>query len=106
MSEICEAEEKVYEALDSLGLEYEVHHHEAVFTVDQVVETGNMMPGMNVKNLVIKDKKSGDHYMVIIDDFRRLDFKHFAETVQKNCPKTRGTELTGHDTQVYYALLR
>lgn len=79
MSEICQAEKRVYEVLDSLGLEYEVHHHEAVFTVDEVVETGNMMPGMNVKNLVIKDKKSGDHYMVIIDDFRRLDFKHFAQ---------------------------
>lgn len=72
-------EQKVYDVLDELGIVYDVHHHEAVFTVDEVVETGNLMPGMNVKNLVIKDKKSGEHYLVIIDDFRRLDFKHFAE---------------------------
>lgn len=74
-----EREQKVIVELDRLNIPYEIHRHEAVYTVDQVVETGNLMPGMNVKNLVIKDKKSGNHYLVIIDDFRRLDFKAFGE---------------------------
>ena len=76
---ISDNEKRVCSFLDGLGIGYEIHRHEAVYTVDEVVATGNMLPGMNVKNLVIKDKRTDSHYLVIVDDFRRLDFKHFAE---------------------------
>ncbi len=80
MEEVMSQNEiKVRAVLDGMGIGYEVHRHQAVFTVEEVVETGNLLPGMNVKNLVVRDKKTGNHYLVIIDDFRRLDFRHFAE---------------------------
>ncbi len=69
-------EEKVYRALNGLGIAFTTHHHEAVFTAEQALTTeGAKQPGLNVKNLVILDKKTGDHYMVILEDEERMDFK-------------------------------
>ena len=69
---------EVYEVLDKLNIPYTKETHEACFTVDQAKECGLNRPGINVKNLVILDKKTEEHYMVILTDDRRLDFKHFA----------------------------
>jgi len=75
---IEETEQQVYDVLDKLSIPYTRDTHEACFTVEQAKERGLNRPGINVKNLVILDKKTGGHFMVILEDERRLDFKHFA----------------------------
>ena len=72
-------EKQVYEVLDRLSIPYARDFHEACFTVEQAKAQGLNRPGINVKNLVILDKKTGEHFMVILEDERRLDFKHFSE---------------------------
>jgi Ala-tRNA(Pro) deacylase len=76
--QIEETEKQVYDVLDKLNIPYTRDTHEACFTVEQAKEHGLNRPGINVKNLVILDKKTGEHFMVILEDERRLDFKHFA----------------------------
>jgi Ala-tRNA(Pro) deacylase len=71
-------EMQVYQMLDDLHIDYAKDSHEACFTVEQAKEHGLNRPGINVKNLVILDPKTGEHYMVILLDDSRLDFKHFA----------------------------
>lgn len=69
---------QVYQALEQLNIPFTRDTHEACFTVEQAKEHGLNRPGINVKNLVILDKKTGEHFMVVLEDERRLDFKHFA----------------------------
>jgi endonuclease-3 len=71
-------EAKVMKALDRLGIPYVRHTHEACFTVEQAKAQGLNRPGINVKNLVLRDPRDGKHYMVILADERRLDFRQFA----------------------------
>ncbi len=71
-------DEQVYQVLNELQIPYNVETHEACFTVEQAKEHGLNRPGINVKNLVILDRRTGEHYMVILQDERRLDFKNFA----------------------------
>jgi Ala-tRNA(Pro) deacylase len=71
-------EQQVYDVLSRLNIPYVRDTHEACYTVEQAKEHGLNRPGINVKNLVILDKITGEHFMVILEDERRLDFKHFA----------------------------
>lgn len=71
-------ETQVYQVLNELQIPYTRDTHEACFTVEQAREHGLNRPGINVKNLVILDPKTGEHFMVILLDDSRLDFKHFA----------------------------
>ena len=72
-------EKRLYALLDKLGITYTVHRHQAFYTVAEADEKGYVLPGLNLKNLFIRDKKTGEHYLVILDDHRRLDFKAFGE---------------------------
>lgn len=69
---------QVHEMLDSLGISYEIHEHQAFFTVAEADEKGYALAGLNLKNLFIKNKRGPERYLVILDDHRRLDFKAFA----------------------------
>ena len=73
-------EKRFFEILDELNIrEYEVHEHVALFSAKQEEAQDCMFPGLNVKNLLMKDKKTGRYYMIILDDMRRMEAKHFKE---------------------------
>lgn len=74
-----EEEKKVYEVLDKLGIEYVVHYHEAFFSAEDAEKEGYHQPGLNLKNLLVREKKRDEHYLVIIKDDARLDFKKYKE---------------------------
>jgi hypothetical protein len=65
-NQIDENEQQVYDVLNKLNIPYARDTHEACFTVEQAKEHGLNRPGINVKNLVILDKKTGEHFMVIL----------------------------------------
>ena len=73
-------EARLYQIFEEIGItDYEIHEHQAVFTIAEIDEVGLDMPGLNLKNLLIKDKKDNQFYMVILDDHRHMDMKHFQE---------------------------
>ena len=73
-------EAKMYEIFAELGIEdYEVRNHVAVRTIEEVDLHGLSMEGLNLKNLLIYDKKLDKYFLVIVEEHRRLDMKHFKE---------------------------
>lgn len=73
------SEEKLYKILDKLNIKYKLTEHEAFYTVEEADNKGLNLPGINVKNLLIKDKKKNMFYLVILEDHRSLDIKYFKE---------------------------
>lgn len=57
-------QEKVYEALDSLGIEYKVIHHEAVSTIEDMDAMGIFTDGEVCKNLFLRNANGKTHYVV------------------------------------------
>lgn len=71
-------EEKIYEIFKELGIDdYKLVNHQPIFSVNDSVADALRMPGINCKSLLIKDKKKSKYFLVIIDDFRQMDQKHF-----------------------------
>ena len=74
-------EELVYETLNALGLEYQVYHHEAVFTVEEANEHCKGIPGTGCKNLFLKDSKGKRHFLVVVPDEKKVDIKKLGKKI-------------------------
>lgn len=73
------------EFLKQNGVEYILHEHPAVFTCEDAEEHCKDIPGLACKNLVLKDKKSGRYFLLILPAAKRMDLKKFSQMVeQKN----------------------
>lgn len=73
-------EKELYEKLKELGItDYTVKEHPPLFSVEDVIANDCMMPGLNFKNLLIKDKKAETYYLVILEDSRKMENKYFKE---------------------------
>ena len=57
-------QEKVYEALDKLGIEYKVIHHEQVHTIEEMDALGIFTDGEVCKNLFLRNANGKTHYVV------------------------------------------
>ncbi len=57
-------QEKVYSALDALGIEYKVIHHEAVCTIEDMDAMGIFTDGEVCKNLFLRNANGKTHYVV------------------------------------------
>ncbi|NKB56201.1 MAG: prolyl-tRNA synthetase associated domain-containing protein [Alphaproteobacteria bacterium] len=68
------AENELFEQLDTLGIAYETHHHEAVFTVEESQALRGVLPGAHIKNLFLRDKKKNLWLVTALED-RQIDLK-------------------------------
>ena len=68
-----EREQKVYEALNELGISYTRREHPAVFTVEEAVEHWQGMAGAHCKNLFVRNKKGNRHYLIIVEHLKKVD---------------------------------
>ncbi len=76
-----EEKQKVYEILKELGIGYKVCRHAPLVGAEDSHVSGYHQPGLNVKNLLLRDKKTEEIYMVVLKDDARLDFKKYKEVV-------------------------
>lgn len=67
----------LFARLDVLGIDYETHLHEPVFTVEEAKHLRGALPGAHCKSLFIRDKKKVCFLVVCLED-RRLDMKALA----------------------------
>lgn len=58
--------EKVYQTLDSLGIEYKVIDHERVSTIEEMDQLGIFTDGEVCKNLFLRNANGKIHYLVSI----------------------------------------
>src|SRR5574344_2942467 len=74
-------ETEILKLLKDLNIAYKIYEHEAIKTVEEADEKDLIMPGLNLKNLLVKDKKNKVFYLVILDDHKALDMKKFKELI-------------------------
>ncbi|MGT2846996.1 prolyl-tRNA synthetase associated domain-containing protein [Streptococcus massiliensis] len=74
-------EEWIYAKLDELGIAYDRLDHEPIYSVIEAAEKGIVLPGCQVKNLLLKNKKGRQFYLVILPDEKIADIKHLAEVL-------------------------
>ena len=70
---------QVYELLDQLTISYEIFEHEPIDSVIEAAEKGIVLPGQQVKNLVLKNKKGRQYYLLILKDEKIADISKLAE---------------------------
>lgn len=78
---ISEGKEKVYNILKDLNIEYTEHEHEAVFTVDEANALDINLPGKHCKNLFLRNRKGNIHYLLVVEDHKRVDLKNLAKEI-------------------------
>jgi Ala-tRNA(Pro) deacylase len=71
----------VYAALDALGIQYERHEHPAVFNAEDASKFWDPIPGVQCKNLFLRNKKGDRHYLVILEISKRADLKDLVKLV-------------------------
>ena len=73
--------ENVSRKLDELGIEYELEEHEAVFTIEEMIQLGLNKKGMIAVNLFLRDAKGKRHFLVIHDGEKHTDIKKLQEQI-------------------------
>ena len=65
----------IYTFLDSNNIPYERFDHPAAFTCQQADEVCPKMPGASIKNLFLYDKKTDQHFLVVVGKEKQVDLK-------------------------------
>ena len=73
-SELPTTPEMLLAHLDGLGLTYDLHHHEAVFTVAESEKLDATIPGVHCRNLFLRDKRK-KNYLVVLRNETEVDMK-------------------------------
>jgi len=71
---ISRTETLLLERLQTLGISVQVHRHPALHTVEESKALRDRMPGVHVKNLVLRDKK-GRIWLITAHEDTALDLK-------------------------------
>ena len=71
----------VEEFLKKNNIEYILHEHDAVFTVQEAEECCGDIPGIPCKNLFLRDKKRRRYFLFILPSEARANFEEIAEIV-------------------------
>ena len=71
----------VYAALDALGIRYDRHEHPPVFTAEDAAKFWDPIPGVQCKNLFLRNKKGDRHYLVVVEIAKRVDLKDLVKLV-------------------------
>lgn len=69
------------------NIQYVLHTHPAVFTVPEASIHCGHIPGTHCKNLFLKNKKTGQLYLVTLPHEKRLDLNLFRKMI--GAPKVR-----------------
>lgn len=82
--------------LESLGIAITIHRHPPFHTVEQSKALRGSMPGAHVKNLFLRDRKSGI-WLVTVDEDRRVDIKALRQVLGAAGSLSFGSQELLHD---------
>jgi len=71
----------IYSFLNTNNINYERFDHEAVFTCEQANELCPTMPGVSIKNLFLYDKRTEQHFLVIVPTGKSVDLKELKKVL-------------------------
>ncbi len=72
---MIENEKIVYDILDKLNIEYEKHIHIPVYTIEDADNLNLNIKGAHCKNLFVRDRKGKQHYLIILEENKKVDLK-------------------------------
>ncbi|MDH5722481.1 MAG: prolyl-tRNA synthetase associated domain-containing protein [Alphaproteobacteria bacterium] len=70
--------EKLFFHLEKMGISYELHHHEPLFTVEDGLEVEKGISGTHCRNLFLRDKKKA-MFLVVLANETKVDLKNLAD---------------------------
>ena len=70
-----EAKEEVFTLLDKMGIQYEVEHHAAVFTIEDMENLNMVHIDKVAKNLFVRDDKKRNYYLLVIQKDKSANLK-------------------------------
>lgn len=76
-----EVENRVYQVLKELGIDFERYEHPPVSTVAEARLYWANLPGARCKNLFLRDEKGKRHFLIIADQEKSIDLKKLAQLV-------------------------
>lgn len=79
--EILENEQQVYDKLDSLGIEYKVIEHEPLFTAEDMDKIADRAPGIQCKNLFLRNAKGNKYYLITAEHNAEIDMTDIREKI-------------------------
>lgn len=71
----------IYKFLDENDIKYKKFEHEAVFTCDDVMNLDEEIPGVGTKNLFLRDKNGGRHFLVSVGHEKSVDISGLQEVI-------------------------
>lgn len=72
---------RVFETLDALGVAYDLYEHPPVFTGEEAAVHWSAIPGTQVKNLFLRNKKGDRHYLAILEIHKQADLRRLVKIV-------------------------
>lgn len=75
-------EKKVYKILEDLQIPYRRYEHVPVYTIEEANQLNLNMQGQHCKNLFIRDKKGERHYLVIVEESKKVDLKNLSKQIE------------------------
>lgn len=88
---VSEEEKKVYQILDKLNISYKRYEHIPVFTIEEASELDMNTEACHCKNLFIRNRKGNQHYLVIIEESKKVKLKELAVQI-KSTPLSFASE--------------
>jgi Ala-tRNA(Pro) deacylase len=73
--------QKVYDALDAMGIQYEKYEHPPVFTGEEAAEHWGPIEATQVKNLFLRNKKGDRQYLVILAIDKQADLRQLVKII-------------------------
>lgn len=70
--------ETLIKSLDDLGIPYDLHHHQAVFTVAESEKVDSSIPAHHTRNMFLRTKKK-QNFLVTLSHDTPIDLKKLAE---------------------------
>lgn len=74
LPELPTSPESLMAQFEEMGIEYELHHHEAVYTVVESEKVDAQIAGTHCRNLFLRDKKK-KNYLVVLQNATDVDMK-------------------------------
>ena len=74
-----ERERRVYELLDSLGVEFLYVDHEVEMSMGDAADADEAIGCVGAKNVFLRDKKHKHFFLIQVNGYKRIDMKQISE---------------------------
>ena len=74
--------EEIYQLLDEKNISYEGFNHKAVYTMEDLDSIKLPYPNLDAKNILVRDDKKQEFYLITIRKEKRVNLKEFRKTYQ------------------------